>query len=101
MTDRINADAPASAGTCESTRLVYDLYAYEERLSIMLDSGAPQQQAESESLESALMLPYSIAATQYANCDPTAAKAMCRREMQLHGRTWAMELWNSITGEQT
>lgn len=77
-------------------RVVLDKYAFAERKAIMEESGCDPIEAAQVAAVEGYNTGFALAATALANGDPGPAKELCRREMQRHGRAWALELWAAI-----
>jgi hypothetical protein len=85
-------------------RTAIDRDAYLERYALLYEAAEADgcvdnhtltriaQQANAEASE----LPFSRAATALANGNQEPAKELCRREMAIHGRAWAVELWHAL-----
>lgn len=77
-------------------RVVIDRYAYHERKAIMEEAGVDPIQATQAATMEGYNTGFALAATALANGDQEPAKELCRREMRIHGRQWALELWQAI-----
>lgn len=84
--------------------VVIDKEAYWERYALLYEAAESEDRLSAEALiqisqqanREAGALPFSLAATALANGDDGPAKELCRREMRIHGRQWALELWQAI-----
>lgn len=78
------------------TRVVIDRDAFAEKKACLEADGVDPIQASQWASMVAYNTGFALAATALANGDDKPAKELCRREMRIHGKPWALELWNSI-----
>ncbi len=77
-------------------RVILDKEAYAEKHAVLLADGCDPIEAAQIATRVGYSTVFAEACTALANGDDGPAKELCRREMKVHGKQWALELWAAI-----